>query len=66
MVGKPPYHAGDVDLQQSLREALLGRQREMMHWLACRECDPDYQASTLLMVVGWTHDDFLREVLSRD
>ncbi len=65
IVGRPEWHAGAPCLCEDLRELLLKRQRDVMHWLMCPTCDPDQMAEAMLAAVGWTVERFFAEVMTR-
>ncbi len=64
-MGLPQWHAGPVTIQDCLRETLLAHQKQMLHWWVCTDCDPDDSAQLMLLVVGWTWEEYLAEVMRR-
>jgi hypothetical protein len=62
-MGKQRQHYGPPCIHRVLREGLLDSRLQILHWLTCRECDPEEQAETMLAIVGWSPAEFLDEVM---
>lgn len=65
-MGQERWHAGVVELSESLRTALVADHKRVLHWLACADCDPDDEADLLLQVVGLTRTTYFEAVMALD
>lgn len=61
IVGIKQWHAGPIQVRETLRETLLAQRREVLHWATCPECDPEGDYALLLSIVDWTLDEYIEE-----
>ncbi len=64
-MGSKEEHIGPPQIRESLRAGLLDSRERVNHWLCCPECDPNDEAYTMLRIVGWTHQQWVNEGMSR-